>query len=79
MTFRVLRASFGLDTNPGLAQLGRLVHHLDVGGSPVAEAPGFEAVLAGLREDESDDDALLAAATPVLDALYRHFSTAGMR
>jgi len=79
VTFEVLLASFGLDTNPGLVQLGGLVHHLDVGGSPVAEAPGFEAVLAGLREDGPDDDTLLAAATPVLDALYRHFSAVGMR
>jgi hypothetical protein len=60
VTFEVLLASFGLDADRGLAQLGRLVHYLDVGGPPVAEAAGFEAVLAGLRE-APDDDALLAA------------------
>jgi hypothetical protein len=41
---------------------------------PVAEAAGLEAVLAGLREVASDDDALLAAAAPVLDALHRTYS-----
>ncbi|MDT8388820.1 MAG: chromate resistance protein [Thiogranum sp.] len=74
VTFEVLLASFGLDTDTGLAALGRLVHYLDVGGEPVAEAAGFEAVLAGLRESTADDDELLAATTPVLDALHRRFS-----
>jgi hypothetical protein len=74
VTFEVLLASFGLESDPGLMQLGRLVHYLDVGGEPVAEAAGFEAVLAGLRETTVDDNDLLAATTPVLDALYRRFS-----
>lgn len=74
VTFEVLLASFGLETDTGLAALGRLVHYLDVGGEPVAEAAGFEAVLAGLRESTADDDELLAATTPVLDALHSRFS-----
>lgn len=74
VTFEVLLASFGLKTDTGLAALGRLVHYLDVGGESVAEAAGFEAVLAGLRESTADDDELLAAITPVLDALHRRFS-----
>ena len=76
VTFEVLLASFGLDADTGLAALGRLVHYLDVGGEPVAEAAGFEAILAGLRESTADDDELLAATTPVLDALHRRFSAA---
>jgi hypothetical protein len=76
VTFEVLLAAFGLTDDPGLTALARLVHYLDVGGSaPVAEAAGFEAVAAGLREASADDDALLAAACPVLNALYHHFST----
>lgn len=77
VTFEVLLASFGLEQELGLVRLGQLVHYLDVGGVPVAEAPGFEAVLAGLRDATADDDALLAAATPLLDALYRSYSGAG--
>jgi hypothetical protein len=49
------------------------VHQLDVGGDPVAEAAGFEAVLAGARERLADDDALLAEMSAVLDSLYAHF------
>lgn len=74
VTFEVILASFGLDADPGLTRLGQLVHYLDAGGLPVAEAPGFEAMLAGLRDVASDDDALLAAATPLLDALYHTYS-----
>jgi hypothetical protein len=74
VTFEVLLASFGLDANAGLARLGQLVHFLDTGGLPVAEAAGFEAMLGGLRDTAADDDALLAAATPLLDALYRSYS-----
>jgi hypothetical protein len=75
VTFEVLVAAFGLEDDAGLAGLARLVHYLDVGGSVVAEAAGFEAILAGVRDAAANDDALLAAMAPVLDALYQHFST----
>lgn len=74
VTFEVLAASFGLEDDRGIRGLGALVHYLDVGGTAVAEAPGFEGVLASMRETSADDDALLAAITPVLDALYRMYS-----
>jgi hypothetical protein len=72
----VLLVSFGLDDDPALERLARLVRFLDVGGDAVAEAAGFEAVLAGLRAGAADDDVLLRATTPVLDALYQHFAHA---
>lgn len=75
VTFEVLMASFALDTEPGLDGIARLVHYLDVGGEPVEEAAGFEAILAGLR-DVADDDALLDAMTPVLEALRRRYAAA---
>lgn len=70
VTFEVLAASFGLDADRRLQRVGRLVHYLDVGGIPVPEAAGLEAVLAGLRELHADDDPLTAAASAVFDALY---------
>lgn len=76
VTFEVLLESFGLEGDIGLMRIGRIVHYLDVGGEQVPEAAGLEAVLAGLRESAPDDDCLLAAVTPVLDALYVHFSGA---
>ncbi len=70
VTFETLLASFGLEADLALARLAALVHFLDVGGAPVAEAAGVEAVLAGLKRQAADDDALLAAATAILDGLY---------
>ena len=70
VTFEVLVASFGLGADPALARLGGVVHALDVGGVPVAEAPGIETVLAGVRARCADDDALLRDAAHIFDALY---------
>jgi hypothetical protein len=69
VTFEVLAASFGLDTQPALQRLARAVHYLDVGGIPVPEAAGLEAVLAGLRSLHADDGELAQAAAAVFDAL----------
>lgn len=74
VTFEVLLASFGLETDPGLTRLGALVHHLDVGGIPTAEGPGFATIMAGARTLQRDDDALLSAITPVLDSLYAGYT-----
>jgi len=79
VSFEVLLTSFGLDENKGLIRLGQMVHLLDIGGSPVAEASGFEAVLAGARERLSDDDAVLEEIGHVLDSLYTHFSSTRKR
>lgn len=79
ITFETLMASFGLEGDKGLDRLAALVHQLDVGGEPVPEATGFEAVLAGARERLPDDDALLAEMGTVLDSLYMHFQSDGQR
>lgn len=70
VSVEVLAASFGLDGDPRVQRIARTVHYLDVGGIPVAEAAGLEAVLAGLREVHADDDRLVEAAAAVFDALY---------
>jgi hypothetical protein len=73
VTFEVLMLSFGLDGDAALLRMGTMVRSLDMGGGVVAEAAGFEAVLAGARERLNDDDALLEAISGVLDSLYTHF------
>ncbi len=75
VSFEVVMASFGLEGIPGLQPLAALVHVLDVGGVPLDEAPGLEALVRGLRTLHADDDALLAAALPVFDALLAGLST----
>jgi hypothetical protein len=79
VTFQTLLVSFGLEDDPALRRLGALVHQLDVGGEPVPEAAGFEAVMAGARERLDDDDALLAEMTAVLDSLHAHFARAASK
>jgi hypothetical protein len=74
VTFEVLLASFGLDKDPGLLRIATIVHALDLGGDPVPEAIGFEAIMTGMRQRFSKDDQLLAEMGSVLDALYAHFS-----
>ncbi len=73
VTFEVLLASFDLATDAALTRLGVLVHSLDVGGVPVPEAAGFEAILTGVRASCAHDDQVLTAMTPVLNALYTVF------
>jgi hypothetical protein len=79
VTFEVLLRSFNLDDDPGLSRLGALVHHLDVGGIPIAEGPGFAAIVAGARSIQPDDHALLKAMTPVLDSLYAGYAAMSPR
>ena len=79
VTFEALLASFGLEDNPALARLGTIVHALDVGGEPIPEATGFEAVMAGARERIADDDGLLSEMSSVLDSLYAHFEREAQR
>lgn len=70
VTFEVVAASFALLSDPALRRLAALVHFIDVGGAPVDEAPGVEAVVRGLQALHARDDALLAAALPLFDSLY---------
>lgn len=79
VTFETLMASFALEGDRALARMAALVHQLDVGGEPVPEAIGFEAVLTGARERLNDDDALLADIGSVLDSLYAHFERQAAR
>ena len=62
--------SFGLLGDAALRRVAALVHYIDVGGIPVDEAPGFEALVRGLQARHAKDDALLAAALPLFDAFY---------
>ena len=76
VTFEVLVASFALDQDVGIIRLGALVHHLDIGGIPIAEGPGFATIMAGARKLQPDDDALLKAMMPVIDSLYAEYTSA---
>jgi hypothetical protein len=58
------------------SQIFTLVHHLDVGGIPIAAGPGCATIMAGARSLQPDDDALLKAMIPVLSSLYAGYADA---
>ena len=74
VTFEVLLQSFGLTEDPALARLSALVHYVDVGGIPVAEAEGFVTMLAGIKHQCEDDDSILNAASSLFDHLYAAYA-----
>ena len=70
VTFETLLASFGLENDPVLARMARIVHYLDIGGLQVPEAAGLDLLLAGMRASIADDDALLDAASATFDYFF---------
>lgn len=79
VTFETLLAAFGLEDDPALRRIGELVHFLDVGGVPVAEARGVETILAGLRQSTDGDALLLELVTPVFDGLQAALGQGDLR
>jgi hypothetical protein len=73
VTFEELLGKFGLDRNPTLVRLGALVHFLDAGGAPVAEAAGVETLLQGARRRSSNEDQLFAETEKTFDLLYEAY------
>lgn len=74
VTFEVLLASFGLQHDPALIRIGALVHYLDVGGIPVAEAAGLETLLKAMQARCPDDDTLHTETSRLFDDLYAAFT-----
>lgn len=70
VTFEVVATRFGLDKEPVLARLARLVHTIDVGGMTLDETPGIEMAVRGLQAQHQDDDRLLQAAFGFFDTLH---------
>ena len=73
VTFERILASFALDGNSTLARLGSLVHYLDAGGTPVAEAAGVDSLLQGARRRSTTEDELFKEAEKTFDLLYEAY------
>jgi hypothetical protein len=75
-TFEVLVRRFGLDS-PGLATLAQVVHNADLNDEKFdrQEHAGLLAVVAGLVQSITDDQALVLAAYPVFSALRTAFAS----
>ena len=75
VTFEVLLSSFGLEGDAALERIGSLIHYLDVGGVPVPEAVGLEAMLRGAHRLIVDDNSLVTEAGKLFEFLYVHYAT----
>ena len=71
-SFEVLIDEFGLDHDPALRRLARIVHAADIAEDVHTDAvgPGLLALGIGGLDVEADDHRLLERATFVYDALY---------
>jgi hypothetical protein len=71
-SFEVLIDEFGLDADPALVRLARIVHAADIDEDLDTDAlgPGLLAIGVGGLDVENDDHRLLERASFVYDALY---------
>ena len=74
-TFEVLLARFAI-VDAALGPIAEIVHDIDMKDDKFRreEAAGIATLLSGIRASEADDDARLARAALVFDALYEQFS-----
>ena len=73
VTFQELLAKFSLDNNETLTRIGALVHYLETGGAPVAEAAGVETLLEGARRRCNSDEELFTESEKTFDLLYEAY------
>ena len=73
VTFQELLERFSLDGNETLARIGALVHYLDTGAAPVAEAAGVETLLHGARRRCNSDEELFTESEKTFDLLYEAY------
>ena len=73
VTYEELLASFRLERDTALVRIGRIVHALDAGDAPVAEAAGVQTLLNGAKRRAETEDALLAESEKTFDLLYEAY------
>jgi hypothetical protein len=73
-SFEVVMQRYGLEGDPALALLGRIVNVADIAQSRYdqPEGPGLRAITDGLQLRHADDHALNQAGGDVYDALYAY-------
>jgi hypothetical protein len=74
VTYEAVLASFDLERDRALVALGDVVHFLDVGGIPVADASGLETILKGIKGRARSDDETASEAGKVFDHFYAAYA-----
>lgn len=73
-TFQVMLVRHGLDDDPALVEMGRIILDADVAPSRSRrpESAGIDAVIRGMQVTVPDDDEKLRLSAPLYDALYAY-------
>jgi hypothetical protein len=73
-SFETALASYGLDTDPALEEIGRIVHEADLADDrfDAPAAVGLDVLIRGLTLTSGSDDATLAITGRLFDGLYEH-------
>lgn len=74
-SFEVLRLKMGLENDTGLQAIAEIVHDIDLKDEKYArpETAGVSSAIIGICGSIRDDEARIAAATPLFDGLYAFF------
>lgn len=73
-SFETALSAFGLDTDPALEELGRIIHEADLGDEryDAPAAPGLDVLIRGLTMISSSDHDTLTITARLFDGLYEH-------
>jgi hypothetical protein len=73
-SFEIALASFGLDDDPALEEIARIVHEADLADDryDAPAAAGLDVLIRGLTLTSGSDHDTLAITGPLFDGLYEH-------
>jgi hypothetical protein len=73
-SYETALASFGLDTDPALEEIGRIVHEADLADDrfDAPAAAGLDILIRGLTLTSNSDDDTVALTGRLFDGLYEH-------
>jgi hypothetical protein len=73
-TFQVMVERHGLQTDPAIVEMGRIIRDADVPPSRTRrpEGPGLDALIRGFQISTPDDQEKLRLTSPLYDALYAY-------
>jgi hypothetical protein len=73
-SFETALASYGLDTDPALEEIGRIVHEADLADDrfDAPAAVGLDVLIRGLTLTSGSDDDTVAITGRLFDGLYEH-------
>ena len=79
VSYEEMLMKLDLAKNTSLAKIGSIVHFLELGGTPVAEAAGVQTLLQGAQRRSAGEAELIVEAEKTFDLLYEAYYEPGKR